>query len=144
VIRFDLDVVIDRPVADVFAYLTDVRNLPDWQATAQRADWERDGAVRVGSRLRERRLFMGRTIESTLEVTAFEPDRLFELESEGGPIPLRVRHELEPSNGSTRVRVAAEGEPRGLIKLAERMAAKQAERQFTRDFERLKEILESG
>jgi uncharacterized membrane protein len=143
VIRFDLAVVIDRPVADVFAYITDVRNLPDWQASAEKADWEGDGAVGVGSRMRERRTFVGRTIETTLEVTAFEPDRLFELESAGGPIPLRVRHEFEPANGSTRVRVAAEGKPGGLFKLAERMAQKQAERQFTRDFERLKEILES-
>jgi uncharacterized membrane protein len=142
VIRFELGVVIDRPVEKVFAYLTDVRNLPDWQASAEEAGWEGDGAVGVGSRMRERRLFMGRTIESTLEVTAFEPDRLFELEAAGGPIPLRVRHELEPADGSTRVRVAAEGKPGGLFKLAERMVAKQAERQFTRDFERLKEILE--
>jgi uncharacterized membrane protein len=144
VIRFDLDVVIDRPVADVFAYLIDVRNLPDWQASAEEAEWEGDGAVNVGSRMRERRTFMGRTIETTLEVTAFEPDRLFELESAGGPIPLRVRHQLEPANGRTRVRIAAEGEPGGLFKFAERLAAKQAESQFTRDFERLKEVLESG
>jgi uncharacterized membrane protein len=143
VIRFDLDVVIERPVADVFAYLTDVRNLPNWQTSAEEADWERDGAVGVGSRMRERRTFIGRTIETTLEVTAFELNGLFELQSAGGSIPLRVRHELEPANGSTRVRIAVEGEPGGLFKFAERMAAKQAERQFTRDFERLKEVLES-
>lgn len=94
--------------------------------------------------MRERRTFMGRTLESTLEVTAFEPERRFDLAAAGGPLPLRVHHEFEPENGSTRIHVVAEGEPAGLFKFAEKMAAKQAERQFRRDFERLKAILESG
>jgi uncharacterized membrane protein len=144
VIRFELEVVVDRPVEEVFAYVTDVRNLPSWQASADEAAWEDDGPVQRGSRMRERRTFMGRTLESTLEVSAFEPQRRFELEAAGGPLPLRVRHEFEPENGSTRIHVVAEGEPGGLFKFAERMAAKQAERQFTRDFERLKQILESS
>jgi uncharacterized protein YndB with AHSA1/START domain len=144
VIRFELDVVVDRPVAEVFRYVTDVRNLPKWQASAEEAAWEGDGPVGQGSRLRERRTFMGRTLESTLEVIAFEPERRFDLEATGGPFPLRVRHEFEPENGSTHIHVVGEGEPSGLFRFAERMAAKQAERQLTRDFERLKSILESA
>ena len=142
-IGFELDVVIERPVGEVFAYITDVENLPKWQATAEEAAWDDDAPVAVGSRMRERRTFLGRTLESTLEVTAHERDRRFDLRTVGGPLPLAVRHEFEPANGGTRIHVVAEGEASGFARLAERMAAKQAERQFRRDFERLKSLLES-
>lgn len=143
-IRFELDVVIERPVSEVFGYVTDVRNLPDWQGSAEEAEWEGTGPVGRGSRMRERRTIMGRSLETRFEVTAFEPDRRFDFEAAGGPLPLRVRHEFEPDSGRTRLHVVVEAEPGGLFKFAGRMAAKQAERQFRRDFQRLKEILEPG
>jgi uncharacterized membrane protein len=144
VITFELDVAIERPVAEVFAYFTDVSNLPAWQSTADAAHWEDGSSIGVGSRMRERRTFLGRTLESTLEVTAYEQDRRFDLKSIGGPLPLAVRHEFEPSNGGTHIHVVAEGEAEGFARFAQRMAAKQAERQFKRDFERLKALLESS
>ena len=52
--EFDLDVAIDRPVADVFAYVTDVRKVPEWQESAESAEW-----IEEGKRFRERRQFMG-------------------------------------------------------------------------------------
>jgi uncharacterized membrane protein len=143
VIRFELDVAIERPVAEVFAYITDVSNLPEWQSTAEEARWEDGSNIGLGSRMRERRTFLGRTLETTLEVTAYEQDRRFDLKAVGGPLPLTVQHEFEPANGRTRIHVVAEGEAGGFARFAQRMAAKQAERQFKRDFERLKELLES-
>ena len=34
-VRFDLEVTIERPVEDVFAYVSEVTNLPDWQESAR-------------------------------------------------------------------------------------------------------------
>ena len=34
-VRFELEVTIARPVADVFAYVSDVTHLPDWQESAR-------------------------------------------------------------------------------------------------------------
>ena len=62
--RFDLDVRIDRPVADVFAYVTDVRNVPEWQESAVSAEWIEDG-----KRFRERRTFLGRTYAEGKKIT---------------------------------------------------------------------------
>src|SRR6266511_1209786 len=56
--RFDLEVTIEQPVAVVFAYVTDIRNLPEWQESALSAEW-----IEQGSRFRERRTFLGRIAE---------------------------------------------------------------------------------
>ena len=58
---------IARPVEEVFAYLTDVARLPEWQSSAESAELE--GELREGARIKEVRAFMGRRATSTLEVS---------------------------------------------------------------------------
>jgi uncharacterized membrane protein len=136
-VRFDLEVTIDRPVGDVFAYLTDVRNVPEWQESAVSAQW-----IEEGKRFRERRSFLGRTAELELEVTALEPERRFDVRTLKAPVPLQIRHAFESVNGGTRLHVSAEAALGGAMRFAASMAKKQAERQFRADLQRLKAVLE--
>ena len=55
-------------------------------------------------------------------------------------MPFTVRHELEPADGGTRLTVTAEGDVPGF---AAGLLARRAEKQIRKDFERLKEILET-
>jgi uncharacterized membrane protein len=142
-VKFDFDVVIDRPVDDVFAYVTDVRNLPEWQESAVEAAWIEVSSPRLGARLRERRDLFGRTIESEVEVTAYEPGRRFDLRALSGPIRFVVRHRFEAVENGTRLRLGAEGEPGGMLRFAGPVIARQAQRQFRDDLQRLKQVLES-
>ena len=142
-IKEEHSVTIDRPLGEVFAYLTDVRNGPEWQQGVLEMRPEREGAVSVGSRFTEVRTFMGRRIESTLEVTEHDPDRRFTIATLTGPVRFTVRHTFEPSGDGTRVHVAGEGEPTGFFGLGERLVGRQARRAFERDFSRLKALLEA-
>lgn len=133
---------IDRPPVDVFEYLTNVEKLPEWQSSAVEANAE--GEIGVGTRIRETRNFLGRRAESTLEVIEYEPGRKFSLRVLTGPLPFEVRHELSPENGGTRLDWVAEADTSRFPKLAVRMMAGTAERQFKADLERLKRVLEGG
>ena len=135
--RFDLEVRIERPVEGVFAYVSDVRNLPEWQESAVSAGW-----IEEGVRFRERRSFLGRTAELELEVTAVEQDRRFDVRAVKGPLRFEVRHSFEANGSGTLVRVTAEAAIGGALRFAASVAKKQAERQFRTDLERLKEVLE--
>ena len=141
--RFEFTLEIDRPVEDVFAYLTAVENLPEWQASAVEAQWDAE-PVGVGSRMTEVRQFMGRRVESTLEVTEYEANRRFALRVASGPVPYRVDHSFEALEGRTRIVFRGEAEPGRRFKLAQGMLARTAERQFKADFAKLKDVLESG
>jgi uncharacterized membrane protein len=135
--RLDLEVNIDRPVKDVFDYLADVRNVPQWQESAESAEW-----IDEGKRFRERRTFLGRTAEIELEVTALEPERRFDVRTVKAPVPLQIHHTFAAVDGGTQLKVRAEAALSGAMRLAGGMAKKQAERQFRGDLERLKELLE--
>jgi carbon monoxide dehydrogenase subunit G len=142
VIRIELTVEIARTPEDVFAFLTDIERLPEWQTSAVEA--HTDGPLAKGSRITEKRRLLGREVDSELEVVACEPPKRLILRSLGGPVKFTVDHELAAHGEGTRLTLIAEAEPGGLMRLTGPMIARTAEQQFRQDFDRLKELLESG
>jgi carbon monoxide dehydrogenase subunit G len=135
-VRAEVVVDIDRSPEDVYAYLTDVSNLPRWQSGVHTAR-------REGSQIHESRHMLGRELSTTLEIEEEEPPRVFALRAVNSPVPFSVRHELEPSGGGTRLTVTGEGDAGMLPGFAAGIMARRAEKQFRKDFERLKRLLES-
>ena len=107
--RAELTIEIARTPEDVFSYLTDVSNLPAWQAGVSSAT-QHDG------RIEESRSLLGRELSTTLEIVEQDEPRLFTLRALDGPVPFTVRHELEPTSGGTRLTVTADGEVTGFAR----------------------------
>jgi uncharacterized protein YndB with AHSA1/START domain len=142
-IRFAFPVEIDRPVEDVFAFVTDPSRLPEWQTTTVSSVPETAGPLRAGTRLREvHRGPFGRELESLVEVARYEPNRRFDLRILEGPLPLDGNFGFEAVDGRTRIDFAAEGQPSGLLRLAQPLLARTLEKQFRGYFARLKELME--
>ena len=135
-------VEIDRPPADVFAYLVHPERVPLWQESLLELRKHDDAPTAIGTTMTEVRTFMGRRIESRLEVVAYEQDRRFDLRTNAGPLPFHVRHTLEPANGGTRLVVEAEAEAGGLFGFAGGLVTRQAKKQFVADCARLKALVE--
>jgi carbon monoxide dehydrogenase subunit G len=131
-VRAELTIEIARTPEEVFSYLTDVSNVPAWQSGVKNSTL-RDGHIE------ESRSLFGKEVHTTLEIVERDEPRVFTLRAVGGPVPFSVRHELEPADFGTRLTVTAEGDVPGF---AAGLLAKGAERQFRKDFERLKQILE--
>jgi uncharacterized protein YndB with AHSA1/START domain len=94
-IRFTITTDIDRPVGDVFAYVTDPQKLPTWQTNTVSVVQEGDGPLRVGTRLREvHRGPGGKELPSLVEVSELDPGRTFALRMLEGPLPIHGRIEL--------------------------------------------------
>jgi carbon monoxide dehydrogenase subunit G len=133
-VRAELTIEIARAPEEVFAYLTDVSNLPAWQAGVQ-------SATLGDGRIEESRSLLGRQLQTTLEIVEQDEPRLFTLRALDSPVPFTVRHELEPADaGTTLLTVTPEGDVPGF---AAGLLARRAEKQIRKDFERLKQILES-
>jgi carbon monoxide dehydrogenase subunit G len=136
-VRAELAIEIRRPPEAVFDYLTDVSNLPSWQAGVH-------SARRDGDRIHESRHLLGRELSTTLAIEEEERPRVFAIRALDSPVPFAVRHELEPSgSGGTRLHVVGEGDAGLLPGFAAGIMARRAEKQFRKDFERLKRLLES-
>ena len=140
--RYRRTIEIASPPDDVFAFVTDLDNLPRWQPTVRDVRW--DGDLHEGAEFEETREMLGRRARSRLAVVALDPDRELSLRVVEGPVPLTVRHLFEPAGAGTRVTLEAEGEAGGLMRLAAPIAERAAARQATQDLERLKRLIEEA
>lgn len=133
-------VEIARPVEEVFDYLTDVARLPEWQESV--SEVHVDGPLAAGSRFRDVREFMGRRASSTLEVTAFEPPRLFSLRVVEGPISYELEHRLGAVGDRTSVAFSGHGETKRVPRMMRGIVERAVERQLVKDADALKRVLE--
>ncbi|HKA26206.1 MAG TPA: SRPBCC family protein [Gaiellaceae bacterium] len=142
-VRFELSVEIAKPVHEVWEYLIDPDNVPEWQTSALSSHQISDGEMSVGTHLQDERRFLGRRARSEVEVTEFEPERLFTLHGISGPVRFTIRHRLEERDGYTHLEVDAEADPSGIGRLMRPLVEHAASHEIRRDFETLKRVLEA-
>ena len=142
--QIDFDIDINRPPSEVFAYITDVSKLPQWQSGIVSAQWETEKGP--GARARAVRDFRGQQMESELQVTKYDQDRRFGINTSSGPIDFSLEYTLQPTNdgNGTHLMVYAEGEGSGVAKLAGPLMSRKIEKQMKNDFQVLKQNVEAG
>lgn len=142
-IEFVIETVIERPVGEVFAYVTDPARLSSWQANTVSVVRETDGPLGLGTRLREVHRGPGGTeFPSLVEVSEFERGRRFALHVLEGALPIDARIDFDAVEPGTRMRFAASGQPRGALRLLAPLLRRALRRQFDGDCATLKRVLE--
>ena len=142
--RLEESVEIDRPLEEVFTYVSDVGNYPQWMAHVLEVrkhtpgpPQQRDGfVVAIKS--------VGRRFETPYERTSYEPDRRYTDRAVGGPIPNQWWHSgFQEVPGGTRFTRAVDVESGGLLKLLEPIQKRAATRQLRKDLQTLKHVVEA-
>jgi uncharacterized protein YndB with AHSA1/START domain len=145
VIDFTIETPIERTPGEVFEFVADPANLPSWQTNTLSAVPEAGGPVGLGTRIREvHRGPGGKDVESLVEVSEFEPGRLFSLRMIEGPLPVHARIELTPVDAGALMRFTVHGELSGLMRLAQPLLGLGLRRQFERHCADLKRVLEGA
>lgn len=144
--KIEVSEVIERPVEEVWTYLTDPDAMPEWVASTRSVEFLTEGGMRKGARIREVSRFLGRSIESVNEVVEHEPPNCYRLQGLEGPFESSVEFDLQPAGDSTRVTVKVEAE-QGLGgvfgKLLDPVVTAAFRRESQSDLARLKDILEA-
>ena len=140
--KTETSVVINRPVEDVFAVLSDFENNPTWSSAFLEAKKISEGPIGVGTTWQGVGKFLGRRIEIEIKNTEYEPNRQFTQESKS-PFPANQQITFESVDGATRVNVTLEAEPGGFFKLAEPVFKSMAKRGIETDLANLKDLMEA-
>ena len=143
-IKFTVGTEIARPVTEVFRYVTDPAKLATWQTNTISAVAEDDRPVGLGTRVREvHRAPGGKQVASLVEVSEYEPDRVFALRMLEGALPIHARITFDPTEVGTRLQLDAHGQPSGLMRLAQPVLRLTLKRQFAGYCTALKQVLEN-
>ena len=128
----------------MFAYVTDPAKLATWQTNTISAVAEDDQPFGLGTRVREvHRAPGGKRLASLVEVSEYEPDRVFALRMLEGALPIHARITFEATELGTRVQLDAYGQPSGPMRLAQPFLRLDLKRQFAVYCATLKQVLEN-
>ncbi len=141
-IHAEHSITINKSVAEVFAYTNDPEKTTTWQGGVTSVKYP-EGTPGVGTQYIEIRKFMGRDMETAVEITALEPNKKYAAKALSGPVPFEVTVNFESVGEGTMMTTIVEAEPGGFFKLAEGMVSKQLQKSLQEDSERLKAILEA-
>jgi uncharacterized protein YndB with AHSA1/START domain len=88
---------IPAPRDEVFAYVSDLDKLAEWQSGVTGARRTSDGELRVGATALVTRELLGQRIDAPLTVTEYEPPHRMAIGSEVSGVKARATLELTPA-----------------------------------------------
>ena len=135
-------VVINRPVEEVFDFVSNVENIVRWQTGALECSPISQGPSVVGAKSRYVREVLGNRVETIMEVTEYDHNRKMGFKADA-PIPIESSYSFETVEGGARFTFAVQSEPTGMFKLAEGMITRTVQKQIEDDCNKLKDLLES-
>ena len=143
-IAFQTSIKIERPIEDVFAYISDPGNFPSWNSAVQNVRATSPGPSGPGSTYTmERRLPTG-PATNQLEIIAREQPHEFAIHTTAGPTPFLYRYRFTGENGKTVVHLDAQVELEGVASVVPQLARHAVKGGVDDNLATLKRILEQG
>lgn len=136
-------ITINRPINEVFAYVSNMENGPKWQPELLGVHRITEGSLGIGTQFSSARKIMGQNLETTIEFTAYEPNSKYIIKSISGPLPFEQSTLFEPIAEGTKLTTKIELYPSGDMAQAEPMLAESLKQEMETDFDGLKKLLES-
>ena len=141
-IDLETKVEIARPVSEVFAFVADQTNAPQWQDGLYEVRRLTEGPIGVGTEHEFVRRFAGREMVSRNRFVSFEEGRYVEFEIPAGWLTGRASYRTAPSPTGTVLTSRIQFRAHGPARLFEPVFSRLLTRDSRRDEERLKRLLE--
>lgn len=135
--------LIERPVKQVFDFVSAPENDFQWQYGTLDSARISEGVGNIGTLFRSIRYLMGRRVESTFEVTEYELNEKYGFKSLSGPLQSQTSYALEIVEGSTKITVSTQANMVNPLQMAEGILEKQMRKQLKENLAMLKDLLEA-
>ena len=141
--KFETSVRIERPVEEVFDYVSDPTTFPRWNSAVQavRPTSTEGGVGATYTMVRE---LPGGRAENDLEVIGLENPKEFDIRTTSGPTPFVYRYRFSGDGDGTLIELDAEVELGGIAGALGPVASRVVKRGVDSNFADLKRILEGN
>ena len=141
--RVEASVVINRPLEEVFGFVRNPVDHPQWETSQFDVEQTSEGPMGVGTTFRGGIRLLGLPIDWTAECTGYDTDGELEFSVNAGPLQLQEILTLEHIEAGTSFTIVYEGDLRGLVRLAGPIVVRVFQRQVESDLANLRDILEA-
>ena len=136
-------IIINRPIEEVFAYVSDLRHSQEWQNGLLEVRKITEGPLGVGTQFTFVRTFLGRKLEASNEFIEYIPNTIVTFKVTSGPVPGQGSYLFESTPEGSKVISKVEMQAKGFVKLAEPLIAASLSRDVESNLEKLKNLLEN-
>jgi uncharacterized protein YndB with AHSA1/START domain len=142
VARFRHTVTVPRPPDEVFAWLFDEDKVPRWTGNLDGYEVVGDGALGLGSRIRQTLEVSGHKVDIEMEITRFDPPVEAESRFAMSGLDVVTTYSLEPTAGGSELTQTLEGTASGFkARMLVPVVQPRLEKKLTEDLEHLRELL---
>jgi hypothetical protein len=141
--RIEREIVINRPIEEVFDFMADGRNEPHYNPHMLRAEQMPTGPIGRGTQFRTELTTNGRSMEMIYEITAYERPYRLAARTIKGPIDVQGTETFAPVPAGTRMRWVWEMEPHGVFKLMSPLIARGSRQNLGALLATIKRLLEA-
>jgi uncharacterized membrane protein len=139
------EIVINRPLDEVFTYSSNPNNVPAWYANIKAIEWKTPPPLRLGSQIAFVAHFLGRRMAYTYEIVELVPGKRLTMRTAEGPFPMETTYTWEAAvGGGTRMTLRNCGKPAGFSKFVAPFMALAVRRANRKDLALLKSRLETS
>lgn len=139
--HLDMEIMIDRPVEQVFDLWSDKERSSDWAAPVEEVRKLTDGPVRVGTKFLEIARIPGGHVEDTIEITGYEPGRVLDGTWSGGMVG-HWKSRFYERDGKTLFQLHVDVTPGGFMGKLEPIIGGLVRRAMRKDIETFKRTVE--
>lgn len=136
--------LIYRPIKRVFDFISTPENDFQWQYGTLSSIRLSNGIIGLGACFQSVSHFMEDRIQSTFEVTEYEPNLTYGFKSTSGPLQSFTTYTFEIIKNCTQVKASIQANAINLIGLNENVLEKKMKKQLKDNLAMLKNILEAG
>ena len=140
--EFKAQVVINRPMEEIFAAIADMNKMDTWQTNVLESRMTSSEPIAQGSTYVYTMQLFGRRVETSGEIIHYEPPTKWGYKATSGPFPMSGYIMLETAPGGTRATWIVDAEPGGFFALARPLLKRMSERQLEGNLKNLKDMLE--
>jgi uncharacterized membrane protein len=139
-LEFENTVYIDRPIGEVFAFLSDFENIPKWNYYVLDVRQLSESPIGVGTTYHQ----VLKTDEQDFRITEFEPNHMVAVKTLPQSSPeFEMRFSLYEEGNTTRIRDEWKLDT-GRPAVLERLALRRVKSAVAENLAKLKELLEGG
>ena len=144
-INVQASIEIERPVEEVFAFMTDLEHLPSWLEGVKEARSLSADPTAPGARVTHVNEYLGQAFESTFEVLEWHDNSCTVFKVLSGPLRGESKQTFERlSDDATLVTIEVTGDGTGPLKVGNFLAKRAAQSRVDQSLSNAKELLEEG
>ena len=135
--------LIERPVQPVFDFVSTPENDFQWQYGTLASARISEGTSQRGTSFRSIGHLLGRRVQSTFQVTEYEPNKKYGFKSLSGPWQSHTSYTFGMDNGSTQIDISTQVTMINFFQVNKSVLEKNMKKQLKENLVMLKDLLEA-